>query len=101
MTALANSHENVNQARKFIYNVASNADESAIISVERFLFLSSPSFRNVLKLKALLAYPGSVGQRIVATFFDEVFYGPDLCKKNNSRESKYYRGMPLIEKDKL
>jgi len=101
LTALANSHENVNQARKFIYNVASNADESGIISVERFLFLSSSSFRNVQKLKELLAYPGSVGQSIVATFFDEVFYGPELFKKKHRLEPKYYFGMPLIEKDKL
>src|SRR2546426_9959130 len=33
LAALANSHENVNQVRKFIYNVANNTNESGIISV--------------------------------------------------------------------
>jgi len=101
LIALTNSHENVNQVRKSIYNVANNADENGIISVERFLSLSSPSFRNVHKLKELLAYPGPVGQSIVATFFDEVFYGPELFKKKHRLEPKYYFGKPLIENDKL
>jgi phosphoglycolate phosphatase-like HAD superfamily hydrolase len=87
--------------RKSIYNVANNADENGIISVERFLSLSSPSFRKVHKLKELLAYPGPVGQSIVATFFDEVFYGPELFKKKHRLEPKYYFGKPLIENDKL
>jgi phosphoglycolate phosphatase-like HAD superfamily hydrolase len=79
LTALTNSHENVNQVRKSIYNVANNADENGIISVERFLSLSSPSFRNVHKLKELL----------------------ELFKKKHRLEPKYYFGKPLIENDKL
>ncbi|HZC21075.1 MAG TPA: HAD-IA family hydrolase [Nitrososphaeraceae archaeon] len=90
-------HGNVNQLRKFIHNVATKANASGIISVERFLS-SSPSLE---KLKELLAYPGPVGQSIVATVFDELFYGPELFKKKHRLEPKYYFGKPLIENDIL
>jgi phosphoglycolate phosphatase-like HAD superfamily hydrolase len=108
LAALTNPYKknNVNQMRKFISYIASNANEDGIISVERFLSsLSSSSFynnnTNILKLKELLAYPGPVGKSIVTTVFDEVFYGPELFKKRHGFEPKYYFGKPLIEKDKL
>ena len=96
LSALADYHGNVNQVRKFIHNVATKTNASGIISVERLL--SSPSLG---KLKELLAYPGPVGQSIVATVFDELFYGPELFKKKHRLEPKYYFGKPLIENDKL
>ncbi|HET7285720.1 MAG TPA: hypothetical protein VFI70_13640, partial [Nitrososphaeraceae archaeon] len=89
LSALADYDGNVNQVRKFIHNVATKANASGIISVERFL--SSPSLE---KLKELLAYPGPVGQSIVATVFDELFYGPELFKKKHRLEPKYYFGKP-------
>ena len=96
LSALADYHRNVNQVRKFIHNVATKANASGIISVERFLPSSS-----LEKFKELLAYPGPVGQSIVATVFDELFYGPELFKKKHRLEPKYYFGKPLIENDKL
>jgi HAD superfamily phosphatase len=106
LAALTNPYNknNVNQMRKFISYLASNANEDGVISVERFLTsLSSSSFynNNIRKLKELLAYPGSVGKSIVTTVFDEIFYGPELFKKRHGFEPKYYFGKPLIEKDKL
>jgi phosphoglycolate phosphatase-like HAD superfamily hydrolase len=114
LAALANPHKknnNINQMRRFISYIASNANEDGIISVERFLSsLSSSSFynnnnydtnSNIRKLKELLAYPGPVGKSIVTTVFDEIFYGPELFKKRHGFEPKYYFGKPLIEKDKL
>jgi phosphoglycolate phosphatase-like HAD superfamily hydrolase len=108
LAALTNPYKkkNVNNMRKFISYIASNANEDGIISVESFLAsLSSSSFynntNNIRKLKELLAYPGPVGKSIVTTVFDEIFYGPELFKKRHGFEPKYYFGKPLIEKDKL
>jgi phosphoglycolate phosphatase-like HAD superfamily hydrolase len=105
LAALTNPYKknNVNQMRKFISYIASNANEDGIMSVERFLAsLSSSSFNNnIRKLKELLAYPGPVGKSIVTTVFDEIFYGPELFKKRHGFEPKYYFGRPLIEKDKI
>jgi phosphoglycolate phosphatase-like HAD superfamily hydrolase len=33
--------------------------------------------------------------------FDELFYGPELFRKQNHLESKYWKGRPLIKDDRL
>src|SRR5919199_339702 len=106
LAALSNTckkENNINNMRKFISYIASNANEDGITSVEKFLASSSvSSFNdNTQKLKELLAYPGPVGKSFVATVFDEIFYGPKLFRKRYGFEPKYYFGKPLIEKDKL
>jgi phosphoglycolate phosphatase-like HAD superfamily hydrolase len=100
LAALANPQKSVNYARKFLFTVAKNIDESGIISVEKFLS-SCSSFHNIQKLKELLVYPASVGESLLATVFDELFYGPELFKKQHRVEPKYYFGKPLIQNDKL
>src|ERR671930_531148 len=99
-----NKKNNIDQMRKFISYIASNANEDGIISVERFLssfYNNNDTNNSIRKLKELLAYPGPVGKSIVTTVFDEIFYGPELFKKRHGFEPKYYFGKPLIEKDKL
>jgi phosphoglycolate phosphatase-like HAD superfamily hydrolase len=98
LTVLANRQKTATQARKFLSSVAKNADETGIISVEKFL--SSCSY-DVQKLKKMLYYPGPVGLSMLATVFDELFYGPKLFKKKHKFEPKYYFGKPLIENDRL
>jgi HAD superfamily phosphatase len=98
LAALANYQKTAKNARKFLFSVSKNADETGIISVEKFL--ASHSY-DVQKLKKMLFYPGPVGLSMLATVFDELFYGPELFKKKHRCDPRYYFGKPLIENDKL
>jgi len=86
------------QAREFLYSMIRNADESGIVSVEKYL--SSCGF-DIRRYKSILAYPAPVIQSILGRVFDEIFYGPELFRKRNGVEPKYYTGKPMIENDKL
>ena len=81
LAVLANRQKTATQARKFLSSVAKNADETGIISVEKFL--SSCSY-DVQKLKKMLYYPGPVGLSMLATVFDESFYGRNCSRKSIS-----------------
>jgi phosphoglycolate phosphatase-like HAD superfamily hydrolase len=98
LASLANPNKHINQMRKFIFTIIRNINESGIASVERFL---SSFFSSVEKVKELLNYPGPVGQSIVSTVFDEIFYGAKLFERRYRLKPKYYFGKPLIENDKL
>lgn len=100
LAELANPHRDVSSARDFLYEVASNSDENGISSVEKFL-TSSTSSSTIWYLKGLLKYPAPVGKSVIATVFDELFYGPELFKKLHGFEPKFYFGRPLIENDRL
>ncbi|HYA84063.1 MAG TPA: HAD family hydrolase [Candidatus Bathyarchaeia archaeon] len=100
LAELANPHGEVSDAREFLYEIASNSDETGIISVEKFL-ASSTSSSFIGYLKKLLDYPAPAGKSVIATVFDELFYGPELFKKLHGFEPRYYFGKPLIENDKL
>ncbi|MFZ0513076.1 MAG: HAD family hydrolase [Candidatus Nitrosopolaris sp.] len=100
LAELANPHRDVSSAREFIYKVASNSDENGITSVEKFL-TSLTSSSIIEYLKKLLDYPAPAGKSVIATVFDELFYGPELFKKLHSFEPKFYFGKPLIENDRL
>ena len=97
LAMLANPSMSIVEGRKFLAKVAENADESGYISVEKFL-----SNHSIEKWKTLLAYPASVKESTLARVFDELFYGPELFKKQNHFEPKHsVRGRPLINNDKL
>ena len=100
LAELANPHKNVTSARRFLYRVASNSDEDGIISVEKFL-MSLNSSAIIKDLKKLLDYPAPAGKSVIATVFDELFYGPELFKKLHNFEPKFYFGQPLIKNDRL
>jgi len=64
--------------------------------------MSLTSSTIIKNLKKLLDYPASAGKRsVIATVFDELFYGPELFKKLHNFEPKFYFGKPLIENDRL
>jgi HAD superfamily phosphatase len=100
LAQLANPHGEVSGTREFLYEIASNSDETGIISVEKFL-ASSTSSSFIGYLKKLLHYPAPAGKSVIATVFDELFYGPELFKKLHGFEPRFYFGKPLIENDKL
>ncbi|MFL6497557.1 MAG: HAD family hydrolase [Nitrososphaera sp.] len=97
LAILANPPKNIFQGRKFLATVAENSDESGYISVEKFL-----AIYNIEKWKKTLAYPASTKYSMLARVFDEIFYGPELYKKQNHLEPKYWTtGRPLINNDIL
>lgn len=101
LAELANPHKNVTNAKEFLNKVAANSDEDGITSVEKYLMsLTSSTF--IKNLKELLDYPAPAGKRsVIATVFDELFYGPELFKKLHNLEPRFYFGKPLIENDRL
>jgi hypothetical protein len=97
LATLASPPKSVAAGRKFLMQVAGNADESGYVSVEKFL-----AGRGIEKWKKLLNYPAPVRDSMLARVFDELFYGPELFKKQDHMESKYWAGgKPLIKNDRL
>jgi phosphoglycolate phosphatase-like HAD superfamily hydrolase len=97
LALLANPQKSAASARRFLNEVAENADETGIASVEKFL-----SKYDVAKYKEMLAYPAPVKDSYVGRVFDELFYGPELFKKQNDVAPKYCNAKrPLIANDRL
>jgi phosphoglycolate phosphatase-like HAD superfamily hydrolase len=97
LATLANPPKNISEGRKFLALVAESADESGLISVEKFL-----AIYDIDKWKKVLTYPAPVKDSMLARVFDEIFYGPDLFRKQDHLEPKYWTiGRPLIKNDKL
>jgi phosphoglycolate phosphatase-like HAD superfamily hydrolase len=97
LATLAKAPKSIAEGRRFLAKVAENADESGYISVEKFL-----STYDIEKWKSLLAYPAPVQESTLARVFDELFYGPELFRKQNHLEPKHWTaGRPLIKNDRL
>ncbi len=97
LATLANPPKNISQGRKFLAKVAENSDESGYISVEKFL-----AIYDIEKWKKMLNYPAPVEDSMLAQVFDEIFYGPDLFRKQDHLEPKYWTtDRPLIKNDRL
>jgi HAD superfamily phosphatase len=97
LAILANPPKSISQGRKFLIQVAENSDESGYISVEKFL-----AIYGIDKWKKVLTYPATVKDSMLAQVFDEIFYGPDLFRKQDHLEPKYWTtGTPLIKNDRL
>jgi HAD superfamily phosphatase len=97
LAMLARAPKNVAQGRRFLAKVSGNAGESGYLSVEKFL-----AGYDIEKWKKLLAYPAPVKDSMLARVFDELFYGPELFKKQNHLVPKYWAGgRPLIKNDRL
>jgi phosphoglycolate phosphatase-like HAD superfamily hydrolase len=100
LAILLNPQKSIRSTREFLSFIAKNTDEDGITSVEKFLS-SYFHYADVQKLKEKLVYPAPVGNSLLATIFDEFFYGPKLFLKYHKIKPKYYFGKPLIENDKL
>jgi phosphoglycolate phosphatase-like HAD superfamily hydrolase len=100
LALLANPLKTSSDARKFLETVARNADSTGIASVEKYL--SMMGFE-ISKHKDRLSYPAPVKDSFVGRVFDEFFYGPDLFKKQNGIETKYWisGSRPLIANDRV
>lgn len=97
LATLSNPPKNIAEGRKFLAKVAENCDESGYVSVEKFL-----AIYNIDRWKKILSYPAPVKESMLAQVFDEIFYGPDLFRKQDNLEPKYCTASrPLIKNDKV
>lgn len=97
LALLANPQKSVAAARRFLAEVAQNADETGINSVEKYL-----AKYGIARHKEALAYPAPVKDSYIGRVFDELFYGPALFKKQDGLEPKYCRvKRPFIANDRL
>lgn len=97
LAMMANPQPTVAKARKFLLGVAENADETGIESVEKYV---EPY--GIEKHKDVLTYPAPVKDSYIGRVFDELFYGPELFKKQNGLLPKYCKPKrPLIKNDRL
>jgi phosphoglycolate phosphatase-like HAD superfamily hydrolase len=51
--------------------------------------------------KSFLSYPGSVGESLLTTVYEEIFCGPQLFKDLYGQEPQFYWGKGLIENEKV
>ena len=97
LAIMANPQPTVAKTRRFLLDVAENADETGIESVEKYL---APY--GIEKHKEMLAYPAPVRDSYIGRVFDELFYGPKLFEKQNGALPKYCNPKrPLIRNDRL
>jgi phosphoglycolate phosphatase-like HAD superfamily hydrolase len=83
------------------FALARRADSTGISSIERE-FKNTPDSKDVFEVtKQFLAYPGSVGESLLTTIFEEIFCGSDLFEKQYDVEPQFYLGRGLIAKEKL
>lgn len=100
LAILVNPQKSIRSTREFLSFIAKNVDEGGIVSVEKFLS-SYFHYADIQRLKKILVYPAPLRNSMLATVFDEFFYGPELFEKRHKIKPKYYFGKPLIENDKL
>lgn len=76
---------------------AIQADDSGINSIEKEFTNSKEMF---LATKRFLNYPGKVRESLLATVFDEMFYGPNLFEEIHGRKRQFYDGPGYVEIEK-
>ncbi len=71
---------------KFILQVISNADQTGINSVEKFL---DNLCIDISEIKKELDYPGRHSENPLYSIFDQLFYGPELYQKLFNKKSQF------------
>lgn len=83
---------------KFVFEVAKNANQTGIISVENFLKTLDV---DISDMKNKLSYPGNKFESQLSSIFDELFYGSELYLHLYKRKPEFFHGKGLIENDVL
>ncbi len=80
--------DHVQKARSVAYELACNADTRGIASVEEYL--EHKCLGDVVRMvKYHTNYPGLVGSSMLATLFDELFYGKELFVKMHGIKPRF------------
>ncbi|MEM2063031.1 MAG: hypothetical protein QW319_01365 [Candidatus Nitrosocaldus sp.] len=96
----ADNKDKVYGARMFAYGMARHADSRGIASVEEYL-AGIGKADAVKTARVHTGYPGLVGSSILATLFDELFYGKELFMKMHGIEPRFNYGKGFIEYDEV
>ena len=97
LAMLAHAPKSVAKGRRLLMQMAEGADETGYLSIEKSL-----ANHGIERWKRLLNYPAPVKDSMLARVFDELFYGPELFRKQNNLEPKYLViRRPLIKNDKI
>jgi HAD superfamily hydrolase (TIGR01549 family) len=80
---------------KFIFDVIKNANNTGIVSVEKFLDSQNADLSEIRKK---LDYPGPRSTNPLIQTFDQIFYGPTLYEKIFHKKSQFIES-GLIEND--
>ena len=80
--------------KDFIFEVIKHADQTGIISVEKYIEQKV----DISKIKNKLNYPGTHHQNLLYSIFDQIFYGPVLYSKLFGKQSQFSEP-GLIEND--
>jgi len=100
LSALASKTSNVELARKFVSNIATHADESGIISAEKYL--AKLGLDDIVrKARDELKYPPSAYANLLGRVFDEFFYGKELFGKLYGIEPCFNNSNGFIDKDRV
>ncbi len=83
-------------ASEFIFDVIKNADQTGILSVEKYLDTLDV---DISEIRKKLAYPGSHDTNPLYSRFDEMFYGTNLYYKLYKRKPQFFNGKGLIDND--
>lgn len=79
-----------------IFDVIKNADQTGIVSVEKYLDTLQIDLSEIRKK---LSYPGIHDDNILYSIFDEIFYGDELYYQLYQRKPKFFSGKGLIDND--
>lgn len=71
--------------RSFVFKVIQAADQTGIISVEKYL----EGITDISEIKKTLNYPGPHHQNKLYSIFDQMFYGPILYSKLFKKKSQF------------
>lgn len=94
------NHEDVDGARIFAHEIARHADSRGVESVEEYL--ASIGKAHIVKAaREYTGYPGLVGSSMLATLFDELFYGKELFIALHGIEPRFNHGRGFIEYDEV
>jgi len=95
--SLTASNKLKKDAENFIFQVTENADQTGIISVEKYL---QNIGADISEIKKILDYPGQNHQNLLYSTFDQLFYGRKLYSKLFNKKSQFSDN-GFIENDKV
>lgn len=81
---------------EFIFDVIKNADQTGILSVEKYLDTLGV---DISEIRKKLAYPGPHDTNPLYSIFDEMFYGANLYYELYKRKPTFFDGKGLIDND--
>ena len=82
---------------KFVYDVISNADQTGIKSVEKYI---DDIDIDISDIRKKLAYPSLTKfQNPLSSIFDEMFYGSELYVQLYKKKPQFFDGKGLIDND--